>query len=99
MGCVGGWGVVCGLCGCPVLCGVVWLWGVWVGVWSGWWVGQVVLFPLALLQDLWAGSNGLLGSAGTRWSAVQGSSGFAGCLHIQQIVALSRTVLAALRYA
>jgi hypothetical protein len=49
------------------------------------------------LHDLCAGSSGLFGSAGTRWSAVQGSWGLAGSLHIQQIVALSLTVLAALR--
>jgi hypothetical protein len=70
---------------------------VWVCVWLGGGVGQVVLFPLALLHDLCAGSSGLLMSAGTRWSAVQGSWGLAGSLQIQQIVALSLTVLAALR--
>ena len=91
-------GVFCGLCGCPVVCGGVWCWwGVWVCVGLGGGVGQVVLFPRALLHDLCAGSSGLLGSAGTRWSAVQGSSGFAGCLHSQQMTAFSRTCLAALR--
>ena len=57
----------------------------------------MVLFPLALLHDLCAGSSGLLMSAGTKWSAVQGSLGLAGSLHIQQMIALSLTVLAALR--
>ena len=58
----------------------------------------MVLLPLALLHDLCAGSSGLFMSAGIRWSAVQGSLGLAGWWHIQQIVAVSRTCLAALRY-
>jgi hypothetical protein len=33
------------------------------------------LFPLRLLQDRCAAASGLLGSAGIRWSAVNGSLG------------------------
>ena len=62
------------------------------------WACGYVLFPLALLQDLCAGASGLLGSAGITWSAVHWSSGLYPSPHNQQIVAVSRTCLAALRY-
>jgi hypothetical protein len=56
-----------------------------------------ILLPLLLLQDLWAGSSGLFGLAGSTWSAVQGSSTLAGKPHSQQTTAVSRTCLARLR--
>ena len=57
------------------------------------------VLPLRLLHDLCAGSSGLLMSLGMMWSAVQGSLGLAGSLHIQQMVAVSLTTLARLRYS
>lgn len=50
-----------------------------------------VLFPLRLLHDLCAGSNGDVLSAGRTWSAVQGSPVRAPCPHSQQIVAVALT--------
>jgi hypothetical protein len=52
------------------------------------------VLPLLLLHDLWAAANGLLGSAGIRWSAVNGSLGCFPLPHIQQCVAVSRTCFA-----
>lgn len=59
-------------------------------------VGGGVL-PLRLLQLRWAGSNGELWSAGSRWSAVQGSSSRFVPPQIQQVIALARTIAAAFR--
>lgn len=55
------------------------------------------VLPLRLLQDLCAGKSGELGSAGSRWSAVQGSSSRFVCPQIQQVIALALTIAAALR--
>ena len=52
------------------------------------------MLPLLLLQDLCAAANGLLGSAGIKWSAVNGSLGRLPSPHIQQFVAVSRTCFA-----
>jgi len=60
-----------------------------VGRWCA--SGGHVLFPLLLLHDLWAGSSGLVGSAGRTWSAVQGSLSFGPFPHNQQIVAVCLT--------
>jgi len=52
------------------------------------------VFPLLLLQDLCAAASGLCGSAGIRWSAVNGSLVRLPSPHIQQCVAVSRTCFA-----
>jgi hypothetical protein len=52
------------------------------------------VLPLLLLQDLWAAASGLLGSAGIRWSAVNGSLVRFPSPQIQQCVAVSLTCLA-----
>ena len=57
------------------------------------------LFPLRLLHDLWAAANGLLGSAGIRWSAVNGSLACLPLPHIQQAMAVSRMCLALRLYS
>lgn len=58
-------------------------------------LGVMGLFCLRLLQDLWAAANGLLGSAGIRWSAVNGSAvPLLPSPQIQQCVAVSRTIFA-----
>jgi len=65
----------------------------WVGG-CGYW-GVIGLFCLRELQDRCAAASGEFGSAGMRWSAVQGS-----CVpllpspHIQQLVAVSLTIFA-----
>jgi hypothetical protein len=53
------------------------------------------LFCLLELHDLWAAANGLLGSDGIRWSAVNGSAvPLFPSPQIQQLVAVSRTCFA-----
>ena len=52
------------------------------------------VLPLLLLQDLWAAASGLLGSAGIKWSAVNGSLGRLPSPQIQQFVAVSLTIFA-----
>ena len=52
------------------------------------------VLPLLLLQDLCAAASGLLGSAGIRWSAVNGSLVRLPSPQIQQCVAVSRTCFA-----
>ena len=56
--------------------------------------GFIGVLPLLLLHDLWAAASGLYGSAGMRWSAVNGSSGRLPCPHIQHAVAVSLMRLA-----
>jgi hypothetical protein len=55
------------------------------------------LLPRLELQDRWAAASGLLGSAGMRWSAVNGSLGFLPAPHIQQAIAVSLICFARLR--
>lgn len=52
------------------------------------------LLPRLLLQVLWAAARGECGSAGIRWSAVNGSLGRLPSPHIQQCVAVSRMIFA-----
>jgi hypothetical protein len=53
------------------------------------------LFWRLLLHDLWAAASGELGSAGMRWSAVNGSLvPLLPSPQIQQLVAVSRTCFA-----
>jgi len=51
--------------------------------------GVMGLFCRRELQERCAAASGLLGSAGMRWSAVNGSCGFLPSPHIQQATALS----------
>ncbi len=91
---------LCLVCCWVVVCPVGVWWGYLVlccGVWVCVWVFVYVLLPLLLLHDLCAGASGLFMSAGITWSAVHWSSGLYPSPHNQQIVALSRTCLAALR--
>ena len=69
------------------------------GVWWGFYWGWMGLFPLRLLHDLWAAASGLCGSAGMRWSAVNGSLGCLPLPHIQQAMAVSRMCLALRLYS
>ena len=55
---------------------------------------MIGLFCLRELQDLCAAARGEFGSAGIRWSAVNGSLGLLPCPHIQQAVAVSLICLA-----
>jgi hypothetical protein len=55
---------------------------------------MIGLFCLRELQDRWAAARGLFGSAGIRWSAVNGSLGFLPSPHIQQAIAVSLICLA-----
>ena len=55
------------------------------------------LFWRRELQDRWAAARGEFGSAGMRWSAVNGSAGFLPSPHIQQATALSLICLARFR--
>ena len=55
------------------------------------------LFCLRELQDRCAAASGLLGSAGSRWSAVNGSFKRLPSPHIQQAMAVSLTCFARLR--
>ena len=55
------------------------------------------LFCLRELHERWAAARGLFGSAGMRWSAVNGSLGLLASPHIQQAMAVSLICLARLR--
>jgi hypothetical protein len=57
-------------------------------------VYRMGVLPLRELHDLWAAANGLWGSAGIRWSAVNGSLVRLPSPHIQQCVAVSRMCFA-----
>ena len=52
------------------------------------------LFCRRELQERCAAARGELGSAGIRWSAVNGSLGLLPCPHIQQATAVSLICLA-----